>query len=151
MHSHFLSALVLFACVAPVSVGLSDEPRQWIEQNADPLIGLYQHLHSHPELSFEECETARRLADELTAAGAEVTTGVGGHGVVAVLRNGDGPNVMLRTDMDALPLVEQTGLSYASKVTTKDESSAEVGVMHACGHDLHMTNLVGVARYFAAH
>ena len=130
---------------------LSAEPRGWIEDNVDELVVLYRHLHSHPELSFDECETAKRLAQELSATGAEVTTSVGGHGVVAVMRNGNGPTVMVRTDMDALPIKEDTGLPYASKVTVKDASmGAEVCVMHACGHDVHMTNLIGVARYLAA-
>jgi hippurate hydrolase len=149
MRNQLIYALVLSYCVISAARGSGEEPRPWIEQHADDLIRLYQHLHAHPELSFQERETARRLAAEWKAIGAEVTTGVGGHGVVAVLRNGDGPTVMLRTDLDALPLVEQTGLPYASKVTVKDDSGAEVGVMHACGHDAHMTNLVGVARYLA--
>jgi hippurate hydrolase len=143
-------AFVLLICLVPICRAPCDEPREWIEQNADDLIRLYVHFHSFPELSFEEKETAQRMAAELTAAGAEVVTGIGGHGVVGVVRNGDGPTVMLRADMDALPLVEQTGLPYASKVSTKDASGAEVGVMHACGHDLHMTNMIGVTRYLAA-
>jgi hippurate hydrolase len=133
------------------TAGSGEEPRKWTERNVDDLIAIYQHFHAHPELSFQESETAARLAKELSATGAEVTTGVGGHGVVAVMRDGDGPTVMVRTDLDALPLTEQTGLPYASKVTAKDTSGTEVGVMHACGHDLHMTNLIGVARYLAAH
>jgi hippurate hydrolase len=151
MYRCFLVGFLSLILCVPATKGLGDEPRVWIERHVKDLAVLYQHLHAHPELSFQECETVRRLAQELTAVGAEVTTGVGGHGVVAVLRNGEGPTVMVRTDLDALPLVEQTGLPYASKITTKDESGAEVGVMHACGHDLHMTNLVGVARYLAAH
>lgn len=107
---------------------------------------LYQHLHAHPELSLQEQATAARLAQELRAAGAEVTTGVGGHGVVGVLRNGPGPTVMIRADMDALPIVERTGLPYASQVRTTDRDGKEVGVMHACGHDINMTCLVGTTR-----
>lgn len=114
------------------------------------LLELYRHFHSHPELSLHEDATGARLADELRAAGAEVAEHVGGTGVVGMLRNGDGPTVMLRCDLDALPVVEATGLEYASKVTTTDESGATVGVMHACGHDVHITNLIGTARLLAA-
>jgi amidohydrolase len=142
--SMFVLSLV---CSAP---GFCEEPRAWVERNVDELVSLYQHLHAHPELSFQERETAKRLAQELDAAGAGVVTGVGGHGVVGVLSSGDGPTVMLRTDLDALPLTEQTGLPFASQETATDESGTEVGVMHACGHDLHMTNLVGVTRYLSA-
>jgi hippurate hydrolase len=126
-------------------------PRAWFEKNADSLIDLYTHLHQTPELSLQEKETAKRMADELRALGVSVTTGVGGHGVVGVLKNGEGKVLMLRADMDALPVAEQTGLPFASKVRTPDARGATVGVMHACGHDLHMTNLIGVARYLAQH
>src|SRR5688500_8657870 len=95
--------------------------------------------------------TAARMAEELRTLGVTVTTGVGGHGVVGVLENGKGKVLMLRADMDALPVAEETGLPYASKVRTRDARGATVGVMHACGHDVHMTNLVGAARYLAAH
>jgi amidohydrolase len=110
------------------------------------LLELYQHLHSHPELSFQEVQSAARVAEELRKAGCEVTTGVGKGGVVGVLRNGPGPTVLLRADMDALPVKEQTGLPYASTVTAKDSQGKDVPVMHACGHDIHMTWLVGAAR-----
>ncbi len=120
-----------------------------VAQEYPSLFELYKHLHSHPELSFQETQSAARLADELRKAGCEVTTGVGKGGVVAVLRNGDGPTVLLRADMDALPVKEQTGLPYASTVTAKDAQGNEVPVMHACGHDIHMTWLVGAARVLA--
>ncbi len=107
---------------------------------------LYRTLHQNPELSFQEKKTAARLAEELRRAGFEVTTGVGGHGVVALLTNGTGPTVMLRTDMDALPITEETGLPFASTVRARDIFGREVGVMHACGHDVHMTVMVGTAR-----
>jgi len=110
------------------------------------LFELYKHLHSHPELSFQEVQSAARVADELRKAGCEVTPGVGKHGVVGVMRNGAGLTVLLRADMDALPVKEQTGLPYASTVTAKDAQGKEVPVMHACGHDIHMTWLVGTAR-----
>jgi hippurate hydrolase len=110
------------------------------------LLELYKQLHSHPELSFQEVQSAARVAEELRKAGCEVTTGVGKLGVVGVLRNGAGPTVLIRADMDALPVKEQTGLPYASTVTAKDAQGKEVPVMHACGHDIHMTWLVGAAR-----
>lgn len=114
------------------------------------LFELYKHLHANPELSFHEEKTSARVAAELKRAGYEVTTGVGQFGVVAIMKNGPGPTVLVRSDLDGLPVKEQTGLPFASKVTTKDDSGAEVSVMHACGHDIHMTCLVGVARVLAA-
>jgi amidohydrolase len=110
---------------------------------------FYIDLHQTPELSRHEEKTAAKVAARLKALGYEVTTGVGGTGVVAILKNGKGPTVLLRTDMDALPVEERTGLPYASKVTTKDDSGATVSVMHACGHDVHMTSLVGAATLLA--
>lgn len=119
------------------------------------LVTLYQHLHANPELSLMEAKTAARMAEELKKAGFEVTEKVGSHalggsGVVGVLKNGPGPVVLVRTDIDALPVVEQTGVPYASKVRTKDREGKDVGVMHACGHDIHMTTWVGTARALAA-
>jgi hippurate hydrolase len=114
------------------------------------LFDLYRHFHQHPELSFQEKNTSARLATELRKLGFEVTTGIGGYGVVGVLRNGDGPTVMVRADMDALPVEEKTGLPYASKVRMLDDRGNEVPVMHACGHDLHMTVFLGVARVLTA-
>ena len=111
---------------------------------------LYRHLHANPELSFHEVESAARMAKELRGLGFEVTEKVGGTGVVGVLKNGAGPTVLVRADMDALPLVEETGRPYASKVTTVDAQGKTVGVMHACGHDVHMTVWTGVARQLAA-
>ena len=110
------------------------------------LQSLYQDLHRNPELSFQEAKTSQRLATEFADAGFAVTSGVGGYGVVALLENGDGPTVMLRTDMDALPVKEQTGKPYASTATTIDENGNTVPIMHACGHDIHMTIAVGTAR-----
>ena len=110
------------------------------------LDALYKHLHMNPELSFHEEQTAKRIGSELKKLGFTVTHGVGGHGVVGVLKNGFGPTVMVRTDLDALPVKENTGLDYASKIRTKDDQGNEVSVMHACGHDIHMTSLVGTAR-----
>ncbi|MEE8467763.1 MAG: amidohydrolase [Planctomycetota bacterium] len=120
--------------------------RDWQED----LSALFVHFHRNPELSFLETETAARLAQELRAAGVEVTEGVGGTGVVGMLRNGEGPLVLVRADMDGLPVKEATGLSYASTATQVNLAGAEVPVMHACGHDVHMTALVGTARRLVA-
>jgi amidohydrolase len=123
----------------------------WLGAQLDELVALYTHLHTHPELSRQEVETSKRIAEELKKAGAEVTTGVGKLGVVGLLKNGEGPVVLVRTDMDALPVIEETGLPYASTVKTRDSAGREVGVMHACGHDVHMTSFIGTARWLAAH
>lgn len=111
---------------------------------------VYQDLHRNPELSGQERRTAELVARRLTAAGFQVSTGVGGHGVVGVLRNGDGPTVLVRGDMDALPVREDTGLPYASTATGTMADGRAVPVMHACGHDVHTTALVGAARLLAA-
>lgn len=113
------------------------------------LEALYLNLHQSPELSTQEEKTAAKMAERLRALGFEVTQKVGGHGVVGILRNGKGPTVMLRTDLDALPVEEKTGLPYASKVKAKDPSGQSVPVMHACGHDVHMTAWVGAATLLA--
>lgn len=110
---------------------------------------VYKDIHSHPELSMQETRTAGIAADHLRAAGYEVTSGVGKTGVVGLLRNGEGPVVMLRADMDALPVQEATGLPYASKVTATDSTGKTVPVMHACGHDTHVTWLIGASSLFA--
>ena len=127
-----------------------EDPRRWVAENMPALVELYHHLHQTPELSSKEKETSARMAKELRDIGATVTTNVGGYGVVGVLANGTGKVLLFRSDMDALPVAERTGLPYASKVRTQDSRGATVGVMHACGHDLHMTNLIGVARCLAA-
>ncbi|THD10201.1 M20 family metallopeptidase [Rhodanobacter lindaniclasticus] len=113
------------------------------------LEALYTDIHAHPELSMQETRTAGLAAEHLRAAGYEVTTGVGKTGVVGLLRNGDGPTVMLRADMDALPVAEATGVAYASKLTAVDHEGNTVPVMHACGHDMHVTWLVGAATLMA--
>jgi hippurate hydrolase len=110
---------------------------------------LYTDIHSHPELSMQETRTAGIAATRLHEAGYDVTTGIGKTGVVGLLRNGDGPTVMLRADMDALPVQEATGLPYASKVTATDPDGKTVPVMHACGHDMHVTWLVGASSILA--
>lgn len=149
--------LVLIGCFAASAalraarLAADETPAEWAKgENVADLVSLYQQFHKSPELSLHERETAARLAKELKATGAAVTTGVGRHGVVAVIENGKGPTLLVRTDLDALPVTEQTGLAYASQVKTADERGVEVGVMHACGHDIHITCLVGVARYLTA-
>ncbi len=106
---------------------------------------LYKDIHAHPELSMQERRTAGIAADRLAQAGYEVTAGVGKTGVVGLLRNGEGPTVMLRADMDALPIAENTGLAYASKATATDPEGNTVPVSHMCGHDMHVAWLVGAA------
>lgn len=120
-----------------------------VHQNYPHLESLYHHFHSHPELSFQEMKTAATLTEELKAIGFEVTTDIGGYGIVGIMKNGKGPTVMIRTDMDALPITEKTGLPYASRIRTKDQQGRDVGVMHACGHDIHMTVFIGTARVLA--
>jgi amidohydrolase len=115
------------------------------------LQALYQDLHRNPELAFQETQTAAKLAARLEAMGYDVTTGVGRTGIVALLRNGAGPTVMLRTELDALPVAEKTGAPFASTVVTKNLAGATVPVMHACGHDLHMTAWTGTAKWMAEH
>ncbi len=114
------------------------------------LEALFLHFHQNPELSHREFKTAKRLAEEIRALGYDVTEGVGGTGVVAVMENGEGPTVMLRADMDGLPVKEDSGLSYASTATQEDIDGIVKPVMHACGHDTHITGLIGAARQLAA-
>ncbi|WP_243383923.1 amidohydrolase [Geothrix alkalitolerans] len=115
------------------------------------LEAIYKDLHSHPELSMQEVRTAKLAAEHLAKHGFEVTTGVGGTGVVGLLRNGPGPTVMLRADMDALPVTEATGLPYASTARATNDEGADVGVSHACGHDLHVTWLMGATQALSQH
>lgn len=137
-----ISALALLT--TPV---LADEAiYQAIDEDYAYLDALYKHLHQNPELSYKEFETAKRMAAELEALGFDVTENVGGTGVVALMSNGEGPTVMLRADMDGLPVEELTGLDYASTTKSTNQVGEEVFVMHACGHDIHMTSLVGAAR-----
>jgi amidohydrolase len=132
------------SAVAPVTTVL-----QGLEGKRPRLEDCYRDLHAHPELSHEEHRTAAAVATWLTGAGYETHTGVGGTGVVGVLRNGNGPTVLLRADMDALPVLERTGLPYASVDTATDASGTQVPVMHACGHDVHVTCLLGAAGLLA--
>jgi hippurate hydrolase len=114
------------------------------------LEALYKDIHQHPELSMQEVRTAKLVADAMQDAGYEVTRNVGVTGVVCVMKNGVGPTVMLRADMDALPMAENTGLPYASTVKARDADGIEVGVAHACGHDMHVTWMIGAARILAS-
>ena len=133
-----LVLIAAFACAQ------SSSPKE-IDSVYPDAHSLYLDLHEHPELSGHETETAAKLAGKLKAAGYEVTEHLGGTGVVAVLKNGNGPIIMLRTELDALPVEERTGLPYASKVHSKDDAGRDVAVMHACGHDVHMASLLGTA------
>ena len=128
-----------------------DELEAAVKADYDAHLGeLFEHFHKNPELSFVETKTAARLAEELRKAGFEVTEGVGRTGVVAMMRNGDGPLVMMRADMDGLPVKELADLPYASTAVQVNDDGQEFPVMHACGHDVHITALVGTARRMAA-
>jgi amidohydrolase len=127
----------------------ADDLRSSISADYPFLEGLYRHLHQHPEISFQEVQTAKRVGDELEHLGFEVTRDFGGHGVVGILRNGKGSTLMIRTDLDGLPIEEQTGLPFASVAVARDRDGKDTYTMHACGHDLHMTVFVGTARYLA--
>jgi amidohydrolase len=150
----FLIAVGRPATAADPDPGKLKERAAGIEKRLDGefenLLSLYKYLHTHPELSLQEEKTSARLAKELRDAGFEVTEKVGGFGVVGVLKNGTGPTVLVRTDMDALPVTEATGLPYASKERARNKAGNEVGVMHACGHDMHMTCFTGTARVLAS-
>jgi len=143
-----LGAVGLLALVA-AGPARADGLREAVAAELPALVELYQDLHANPELSFQEFETAAKLAARARALGFEVTERVGRTGVVAVLRNGPGPTVMLRADMDGLPVIEQTGLPYASKRRAVPATGIETGVMHACGHDTHMAAWLGTAKLLA--
>ena len=146
------SLLMAFAAVLPSLPAAAASPvADAVKADYDRLLGkLFVDFHRNPELSYVETRTARAMARELRAAGAEVTEGVGGTGVVGVMRNGDGPVLLIRADMDGLPLREASGLPYASTVRQKDADGVDQPVMHACGHDVHITSMVGTARRLAA-
>jgi amidohydrolase len=144
----------MFACVAPAQQAKIDV---MVDQQLPSLVTIYKGIHTSPELSHHEEKTSALLARELRLLGFEVTEHVGkypnpdwhGYGVVALMKNGAGPTVLVRADMDALPVEEQTGLPYASRVRTKNDAGQDVGVMHACGHDIHVASLIGTARALA--
>ena len=155
-----VASLCLCAAAFSVSAATPDtdaDVRQLVDHDLAGLVRYYKALHAAPELSREEEHTSAQLATELKAAGYEVIDHIGkyfvasykGYGVVGILRNGPGPTLLIRTDMDALPVAEKTGLPYASTRRVKTTAGAEVPVMHACGHDIHVTALIGVARVMA--
>lgn len=148
----FITALsVANPLISSVALADSDLSKTISSEYKSYLEPLFKHFHANPELSLVENQTAARMATELRAAGFEVTEGVGGTGVVAMLKNGDGPLVSMRADMDGLPVEEKSGLAYASKAMQEDPITGnQVPVMHACGHDVHITSLVGTARYMQA-
>jgi hippurate hydrolase len=133
-----------------LSEGVAATIDRHIDESVSQWIAFYKTCHSHPELSLHEEQSAARLAKVFKDAGMDVTSGVGGYGVVGVLANGKGPTLLIRGDMDALPVVEETGLPYASKATFTNSDGSKVGVMHACGHDVHQTVLAGTAKTLAA-
>ncbi|MDA7644907.1 amidohydrolase [bacterium] len=147
----------LFVLVAPALVfaltvsaaSIKEEVLREAQSQYAELESLYYHLHANPELSFHEEQTAKRLVSTLSPLGFDITENVGGHGFVAVLKNGPGPVLLIRADLDALPVTEETGLPYASQVRTLNDDGSDVGVMHACGHDIHMTVFIGTAQQLA--
>ncbi|MGV6801835.1 MAG: amidohydrolase [bacterium] len=149
-----LTATSLLAFASLTASAFAQATPDWtkeIETDHPYILTLYKQFHRNPELSFMEVETAKRMADEFRAIGFDVTEHVGKTGVVGVLRNGPGPTIMLRADMDALPVEEKTGLPYASTIRGNNYQGKEFPVMHACGHDIHMSSLVGAARQLANH
>ncbi len=152
MKIRLLLNLLLPMWIAPL-IFAQQTPQSLVDAELPSLLGIYKDIHTHPELSGQEERTAALVAKELRAAGCEVTEHVGkyensklkAYGVVGVMKNGDGPTVLVRTDMDALPVEEQTGLPYASKVVAKNDEGKDVHVMHACGHDVHIAAFIGIA------
>ena len=146
-------ALALFLCAASSAFAATAETVKRLKADIDSLYpqieSLYTDLHRNPELSLHEEKTSAKLAEQMRKLGYDVTSNFGGFGIVAIMKNGPGPTLMIRTDMDALPVLEQTGLPYASHVTTHDDAGAEVAVMHACGHDVHMATWIGTATILA--
>src|ERR1043166_2744196 len=144
--------LILISLLAACTLYAQDKTvDNLINEEYSSLDSLYKTLHSKPELSYFEINTSQRIAEEMRKSGVEVTEKFGkfadpkrtSYGIVAVLKNGEGPTVLVRTDLDALPVEEKTGLPYASKVTTKNDQGEQISVMHACGHDIHMSVFVG--------
>ncbi len=150
MKRMFLVAASLAAFAVPAQAQQSDLRAAVAEDYRENLAELFDHFHRNPELSGRETRTAARMAQELRLLGYDVTTGVGGTGVVAVMRNGTGPTVLMRADMDGLPLEERSGVPNPSRVRQADATGVEQPVMHACGHDVHITALVGTARQMRA-
>ena len=147
MKSLLLAAACSLALAAPAA---ADPLRDAVAKDMPGLLDIYRDLHAHPELSMAEVRTSAKLATEARKLGFTVTTGVGKTGVVAMMKNGPGPVLMVRADMDGLPVVEQTGLPFASKARGTSRAGGETGIMHACGHDTHMTAWLGTARRMVA-
>ena len=144
------TAMATLALFAATNAAQAQDLRADVTRDMPSLMALYRTMHAAPELSFHEEASAARMAAEARRLGFEVTERVGGHGIVATLRNGPGPVLMIRADMDGLPVTEATGLPFASAVRVTTEEGVETGVMHACGHDTHMTAWIGTARQLAA-
>src|SRR5215831_15957869 len=156
-----MKSSIFVACLLMISSFASGRAQQSLDAMIDreiaQLVTNYKMLHAAPELSHYEVKTSAFVAAQLRSFGYKVTEDVGkydnplwkGHGVVAVMKNGAGPTVLVRTDLDALPVEEKTGLPYASAVKTKNDAGQDVGVMHACGHDIHITNMLGTAKLLA--
>src|SRR2546423_7897114 len=148
---------LLLLVTAPLPTFAQQTPQQIADAELPSLLNIYQDIHTHPELSTQEQRTSALLAKELKAIGCDVTEKVGKYdkpeqkcfGVVGLMKNGDGPVVLVRTDLDALPVQEETGLPYASKAVTKNEKGDDVHVMHPCVHDAHISMIIGVARSLA--
>jgi len=147
--SGMIRSAMFVILAASTALAQGNQLKDQVESVFPDAHAWYLDLHQHPELSSHETRTAAALAERLRKLGYEVTENVGGTGVVAIMKNGAGPTVMLRTELDALPVEEQTGLPYASKVRAKDDSGRDVPVMHACGHDVHMATLFGTAAIMA--
>ncbi len=143
-------SLAAFLIYVASNAQLAERIEEKMKGNLEQHEGLYKHFHQFPELSFKEFKTSEKLSGELEKLGFEVTRNIGGNGFVGIMQNGTGPVIMIRTDLDALPLEEKTGLSYASEVIMEDGSGTEMHVMHACGHDMHMTVWLGTAEILAA-
>lgn len=143
-----LVPLVIAALAAPVSA--ADTLRADVQADNSYIVALYKELHQNPEIAFQETKTASRLAGEMKKLGFDVTTGVGKTGLVAVMKNGPGPVLLIRTDMDGLPVAEETGLPYVSKATATTPAGLSSQTMHACGHDIHMASWIGTARRLSA-
>ncbi|QHT67172.1 amidohydrolase [Rhodocytophaga rosea] len=138
--------LLTLTIVSAQPSSLTQDIAAYTDQSYQALFDLYKDLHAHPEISFQEKNTAAKIAAQLKSLGFEVTENFGGYGIVGILKNGTGPCVMVRTDLDGLPVEEKTNAPYASKTRTKDETGKDVPTMHACGHDVHMTVFTGVAK-----
>jgi amidohydrolase len=149
-HSKSIAIMAILLIQINTIAQVPEKIRKEAKNQTSYAVDLCQTLHANPELAFQEFETAKRISLELTQNGLDVTDNFGGNSVVGILRNGEGPVIMLRTDMDALPLEEKTGLPFASRKITTDGNGNKIPVMHACGHDIHMSVLVGTVRALKA-